>query len=86
MLPAKRPLHDPRSGAWRRHHVYPQTVQCQVKDAVRVAGVAKHDSRHTFRHGLATQLLERGHDIRTVQELPHVMCQGVNAVKIPLDR
>ena len=98
VFPAKRPSRDLRSGAWRRHHVYPESVQRHVKDAVKASGIAKPASCHTFRHSFATHLLERGYDIRTVQELlghkdvkttqiyTHVMRKGANAVQSPLDR
>jgi integron integrase len=97
VFPAERPSRDPRSGAWCRHHVYPDSVQRHVKAAIKAAGIAKPASCHTFRHCFATHLLERGYDIRTVQELlghadvkttqiyTHVMRKGANAVQSPLD-
>jgi site-specific recombinase XerD len=98
VFPAERPSHDPRTGVWRRHHIYPDSVQRHVKAAVKAAGIVKPASCHTFRHCFATHLLERGYDIRTVQELlghkdvkttqiyTHVMRKGANAVQSPLDR
>ena len=98
VFPAARPSRDPRSGAWRRHHLFPDTVQRHVKAAARAAGIIKPVTCHTFRHTFATHLLERGYDIRTVQELlghkdvkttqiyTHVMRKGANAVQSPLDQ
>ncbi len=97
VFPARRPSLDPRTGSWRRHHVTEDSVQRQVRNAVRAAGVVKPASCHTFRHCFATHLLEHGYDIRTVQELlghsdvattqiyTHVMRKGASAVRSPFD-
>jgi integron integrase len=69
VFPARSPSRDPRTGVWRRHHIFESTVQRQVATAVRAAGILKPASCHTFRHCFATHLLQRGYDIRTVQEL-----------------
>jgi integron integrase len=96
VFPSVRRSIDPRSDIERRHHLDEKNVQRTIKKAIRDAGIEKPASCHSLRHSFATHLLERGADIRTVQEqlghkdvrttqiYTHVLNRGGNAVVSPL--
>jgi site-specific recombinase XerD len=68
-----------------------------MREAIRRTGITKPASCHTLRHSFATHLLQRGQDIRTIQELmghsdvsttmiyTHVAEVGATGAVSPLD-
>ncbi|MEY8240846.1 MAG: integron integrase [Cycloclasticus sp.] len=88
---------DPITKRRGRHHLHEKSVQKEMKLAVTQTGIQKRATCHTLRHSFATHLLERGQDIRTVQELlghvnvnttmiyTHVLNKGGRGVSSPLD-
>jgi integron integrase len=91
---------DPELGGSSRTasgHLSEKSVQHAMRRAVKRAGVGKPATCHTLRHSFATHLLQRGHDIRTIQELlghkdvsttmlyTHVAGVGVTRTPSPLD-
>lgn len=97
VFPATSRYREAAAGTERQHHLHETAVQRAVHEAVLQSGISKRVTCHTFRHSFATHLLERGQDIRTVQELlghrdvsttmiyTHVLQLGAKGVRSPLD-
>ena len=95
LFPSNRLCTLPNSHMLRRHHIHETNLQKTIRFTATKVGLTKRVTCHTLRHSFATHLLQRGADIRTVQEqlghsdlrttqiYTHVLQAGANGVRSP---
>jgi integron integrase len=69
LFPARQTSMDPESGIRRRHHMLGQVYNEAIKRAAEACGIEKRVTSHALRHSFATHLLEKGTDLRTIQDI-----------------
>jgi integron integrase len=97
VFPGRDLSRDPATGTIRRHHVHRNCLGKVVATAARRAGIPKRVTVHTLRHSFATHQLQRGINIRQLQELMghnsiettqiylHCLPSEINRAGSPLD-
>jgi integron integrase len=97
LFPSPQLIKDKDSGSTVRRHLDPSGVQRAFSIALQASKISKRGSCHSLRHSFATHLLERGENIRTVQELlghrdvrttmiyTHVLMMNAPRITSPLD-
>ncbi len=58
-----------KHGPYKEQGLTPRAVDCLVKSAAKKALVQKRIHQHVMRHTFATTLLDKGNDLKTVQDL-----------------
>jgi integron integrase len=97
LFPSPQLIKDKDTGTTVRPHLDPSGVQRHFSIALHESKIGKRGSCHSLRHSFATHLLERGENIRTVQELlghrdvrttmiyTHVLMMNAPRITSPLD-
>ncbi|MEJ6582191.1 MAG: integron integrase [Akkermansiaceae bacterium] len=69
LLPAAKLCAHPRTGKFARYHLLEDSMQRQLKKALKKTTITKRVTCHTLRHSFATHLLDANADIRTLQDI-----------------